>query len=98
MNPYLPDEPVIRVADILSTEIKGELVLLSVERQKYFSLRTTSQRIWELLEEPRTLAQICKRLVEEYDIEPQACEREAEIFLRNLWDERLIRPVGAANH
>ena len=97
MNSFDPREPVVRVADILSTEVNGQTVLLSIEQQKYFSMRTTSQRVWELLEAPCTLAQICEKLVQEYDVEPQACEREAETFLRDLWEQRLIRS-GETNH
>lgn len=98
MSTYDPGQPVIRVSDILSTEVNGETVLLSLERQRYFGMRTTSQRVWQLLEAPRTLAQICDQLVSEYDIEPRACEREAEVFMRDLWQQQLIRPIDPANH
>ena len=97
MNTYDPSEPVVRVVDILSTEVNGQTVLLSIEQQKYFSMGSTSQRVWQLLKAPCTLAQICERLVQEYEIEPQACEREAEIFLRDLWEQRLIR-ASDTNH
>ncbi len=92
MNVYDPNQPVVRVTDVASTELKGETVLLSLEQQSYYGLRSTSQRIWQLLEQPHTLEQLRDELLQEYRVDAQQCEREIEAFMQRLWQARLIRP------
>jgi hypothetical protein len=95
MSAYDPSQPVIRSAEIPSTELKGETVLLSLEQQSYFGLRSTSQRIWQLLEHPHTLQQLRDELLQEYAVDAQQCERELAVFMQGLWQARLIQPTGS---
>ena len=95
---YIPNEPVIRRAELPSTELQGETVLLSLEQQSYFGLRTTSQRIWQMLEQPCTLQRILDTLLSEYAVDAQQCEREVTAFMQRLWEARLIVPASNATH
>ena len=95
---YIATEPVIRSAGLPSTELNGETVLLSLEQQSYFGLRATSQRIWQMLERPCTLAQILDALSAEYEVDRQQCEREVAAFMQCLWEARLIVPASRAKH
>jgi len=96
MNSYSPSEPVVRRTDISSTELRGETVLLSLEQQSYFGMRATSQRIWQLLEQPRTLPQILDALLLEYEVDRQKCECDVAAFMNSLWGAGLIQPANGA--
>jgi hypothetical protein len=98
MSNYPRSEPVIRRSELPGTELHGETVLLSLEQQSYYGLRSTSQRIWQLLEQPCTLQQILDALLLEYDVERQQCEREVGDFMQRLWDAQLIAPIHGAQH
>jgi hypothetical protein len=93
MPSYSPSEPVVRRPAIPSTQLSDETVLLSVEQQSYFGMRATSQRIWQLLEQPRTLQQILDALLLEYEVDPQQCQREVTAFMDSLWAAGLIQPA-----
>lgn len=93
---YTPDEPVIRRTELPSTELQGEIVLLSLEEQSYFGLRATSHRIWQMLEQPCTLEQILETLLSEYEVDRAQCEREVTAFMHSLWDAHLIVPANPA--
>jgi hypothetical protein len=95
---YSPIEPVIRRAALPSTELQGETVLLSLEQESYFGLRATSQRIWQMLEQPCTLEQILSTLLSEYQVDRQQCECEVTAFMQRLWEARLIVPASRATH
>jgi hypothetical protein len=95
---YPPNEPVIRCAELPSTELQGETVLLSLEQQSYFGLRATSQRIWQMLEQPCTLEQILEVLLLEYQVERQQCEQEVSAFMQHLWTAHLIVPASGTSH
>jgi hypothetical protein len=68
----------------LSTWIGEELVMMSADNRAYLSLSGSGGRIWELLEEPRTLAGLCEALASEYDAEPNQLCDEVTAFLERL--------------
>lgn len=94
---YDPNEPMIR-AELPSTELHGETVLLSLQQQSYFGLRATSRRIWQMLEQPCTLQQILEGLLVEYAVEPQQCEADVAAFMQRLWEAHLIVPARRTAH
>ena len=96
MPSYSPSEPVVRRPAIPSTELPDETVLLSLERQSYFGMRATSQRIWQLLEQPRTLQQLLDTLLLEYEVDPQQCKCEVAAFMDSLWAAGLIQPASTS--
>ncbi|MBO9499205.1 MAG: PqqD family protein [Novosphingobium sp.] len=58
--------------------------MMHVERGKYIGLTETGARIWDLLEEPRPLDDLCAQLCREYRISPSACRAEVEAFLLEM--------------
>jgi Coenzyme PQQ synthesis protein D (PqqD) len=71
--------------DILYAPVNtGELVMLSIGASRYYGLNSVGARIWELLEMPMTVAQICARLCEEYKVEAPECETEVLKFANEL--------------
>jgi hypothetical protein len=84
-----------KVADnVLSSKIDEEVILMSIENDRYFSLDLPASRIWELLETPHSLNELCARLMEEYEIEEDACRKDTEEFLREMAEKKLIQEVG----
>lgn len=79
-----------QMSGMLVSDMNGEKVLLSVEKGKYYNLGETGGRIWELLDTPRTIAQIADRLREEYDIEPGLCTEQVHSFVQSLLAEQLV--------
>jgi hypothetical protein len=79
---------------VLSASLGSEAVaLLDASRETYYGLEGPATRIWELLETPMTVDQICATLVAEYDVEPSVCERDtrehiAEMSARGLLVEQ----------
>ncbi len=73
-----------RSEDILDAEIDGEAVMMSIEKGEYYGLDKIGSEIWEMLAEPRSLAQLCDALLERYDVGPEECERDVVAFLETL--------------
>ncbi len=61
-----------------------ELVMMSAERGAYLGLSAVGARIWELIEKPREADDICARLTEEFDVQPDICRAEVMEFLEDL--------------
>jgi hypothetical protein len=74
----------------VSTEAGREVVILNFEDGRYFGLDDVGARAWELIREPRTVAELRDTLVEEYEVEPDRCEADLRELLLELADAGLI--------
>ena len=75
---------VVRDGDWLSATIGDERVMMSASSGQYIGLNVVGSRIWDLIEKPRELEDICARLEAEFDVSPTDCAREVEAFLADL--------------
>jgi len=82
-------------AALVSAEVDGELVGLSVEKGVCYGLNAVGTRIWALLETPRSLGDLCAQLTDAFDVEPERCEREVVALLAELRSEGLVTVVPA---
>ena len=86
----------IRRSGLPQAEIGAEsLALLDAEKGKYFGLEDTSLRIWQLLETPTSVADLCQQLIAEFDVAPDACREEVREFIAQLIKEGLVSAVDA---
>ena len=76
--------------DQVSSELAGEVVILNLKAGVYHGLERTGARVWQLVQQPRRVAEIRDALVAEYDVEPQTCERDLLRFLADMADHGLL--------
>ena len=81
---------VVAAKDQVSSDLGGEVAILDLKAGVYYGLDAVGARIWSLIEEPRTVNEIRDILLEEYDVEPERCERDLLVLLRRLADEGLV--------
>lgn len=60
------------------------------EDLSYLGLDEVGQRVWDLLEEPRTLDALVAVLLEEYDVDRPTCERDVASFVTALEGHKLV--------
>lgn len=86
-----PEAMLRRNGNILYAPVGSEeAVMLSVDAGKYYGLNAVAARIWELLETPQTVAQICAQICEEFEVEAPACEADIIKFVNNLLDNGIV--------
>ena len=76
--------------DQASSDLGGEVAILDLKAGVYYGLDAVGARIWSLIQEPRTVNEIRDILLEEYEVEPEHCERDLLALLRRLADEGLV--------
>ena len=86
---------VVQVKDVLSSAIDDDLVLMSIESDKYYGFDAISRRIWELVSEPSALTDVCEQLLTEYNVDRDTCQDEVLAFVQQLLDENLVQVVEA---
>lgn len=75
------------------TDLSGEKVMVDFEQGKYFMIKGVGNDIWDMLTDNITVAQIVDKLLQEYDVTEEMCEKEVLDFLNNLESLGIIEAV-----
>ena len=79
-----------RNTSLLEASVDGELVGLHVDRGTCYGFNGTATRIWALIEQPKTIAELRDTLLDEYDVDPDTCRSELSALLAELEQDGLI--------
>ena len=84
----------IRNNETISGRLHDELVMMDIQKGKYFALNPVATRIWDLLEKPLAHAELCSLLVEEYEVEEAGCSSDLQEYLEEMVGLGLIKVDG----
>ena len=87
------DSMIRRRKGFSAQEIDDCLVLTDGE-SNFYGLETIARRIWQLLDRPRAVEDLCAVLMGQYDIDRGRCERDVLEFVIELNIEGLIEVVN----
>lgn len=80
-----------RNADILHAPVgTREAVMLSIDAGRYYSVNAVGRRVWELLEQPKTLSDLYAVICAEFDVDPQTCAKDVTRFVHAMMDNGLV--------
>ena len=79
-----------RAPKAIFTDLDGETALFQTDTCEYLVLNATGTAIWELIGSPATLQDICKQLVEDYDVDFQICMQETSDWLRGAVEREVV--------
>lgn len=77
-------QTITRHTDMLSAEIGGEAVMMSIENGAYFGLNPVATRIWDLIEQPKTIAELVQTITDEYDVSAEQAAEDVQIFVADM--------------
>lgn len=80
---------------LLTAEVNGELIGMSVEQGTCYGFNGVGTRIWELLAEPRSIDDLCAQLLSEFEVDADRCKEEVVALLEELRAEGLVRATAA---
>ena len=86
---------VSRRAELVEAEVDGELVALHVHEGTCYGFNATATRVWNLIERPKTVAELRDALLGEFEVDPETCERQLMDLLRDLESDGLIELSAA---
>lgn len=93
----LAQEAVIVAArEQISCDLSGEAVILQLQTGVYYGLNPVGARIWELVQQPKTISQIRDALAAEYAVDPQTCERDVRRLVEDMAARKLVEIHAAA--
>ena len=85
-----PDQRFLRNPDLVSADMDGDTVMMSIELGEYYGIGGVGSRIWELLENPISVKEIVQTLCAEFEVEEATCESDLIGFLGRLRNHQLV--------
>jgi hypothetical protein len=80
-----------RAEGLVASDVDGEIVILSIDSGHFFHLNATGSRIWELLDVPMTVTELCEKAVERFAVDAEACRRDIGEFVLGMRAKGLLR-------
>ena len=85
-----PDTVVVANPDAMTSSVGIETVILHFTAGTYFGLDEVGTRIWQLVQERRSVQEIRDALLEEYDVDEERCDRAVRSLLASLAEHGLV--------
>jgi len=89
------DSIVSAAPDQLSCALADESAILNLKSSVYYGLDPVGTRVWNLLRQAISVAELRDKLMEEYDVEADQCELDLLNLLETMRNEGLIRVHGS---
>jgi hypothetical protein len=80
----------VAARDQVSVEVDGEAVILGLADGVYYGLDPVGARVWGMLEQPRTVAELRDAVVAEWEVDAPTAERDLLDLLGELAARGLV--------
>jgi len=79
-----------RNTDLIHANIDNETMLMSLSNGEYYGMNDIGSKIWELLENSMSVAELISELTNIYELTAKQCEQDIQPFLTSLHDKDII--------
>ena len=91
MSADLEDSLFSRSDEALFAEVGDDVLALHVANGRCHGMERVAADVWRMLDRPVSLAEICGRLVSDYEVEPDECRRDVSALLQSMIAEGLVK-------
>ena len=77
-----------------SCDFDGETVMLNTKSGQYYGLNDVATMVWDLVQQPRTLAQVREAVQAQFDVTAERCDTDLQAWLQDMVDEGMIEIEG----
>ena len=92
---YLSESATIVVSkEQVSSRLGDETAILGLKNGVYYGLNPVGARVWNLIQQPRTLVELQEILASEYVVEGPRLESDLRLLIGQLAEERLVEISG----
>ncbi len=90
MNKITQETTIQRNKEILTSDLDGEKVMMSIKRGEYYGLGKTGTFIWDNIDEPIKISDLVEMITEKYNVNKNQCFEEISSFINDLIEKELI--------
>jgi len=80
--------------DHVSCSLGDEAAILNMKNTVYYGLDPVGARVWDLVQQAKRVVEIRDALLDEYEVQPEQCERDLLDLLRQMREQGLIEVVN----
>lgn len=89
---------VVASPEQVSCPLGDESAILNLKNSVYYGVNPVGTRVWNLLKQPRKIADLRDAIVDEYEVDSDRCGRDVLELLEKMRGEGLIEVREAAAH
>jgi hypothetical protein len=82
---------VIATSEQVSCPLGEESAILNLKNTVYYGLNPVGARVWNLLQQARTVGELRDAILDEYDVDAGRCESDLLALLEKMRSEGLIQ-------
>ena len=76
---------------VLTAEVDGEIVMMSIEQGRYFGLDDIGSDIWKRIDPPCSFAELIDRLATDYDADRATIAADVRALLSRMAAQDVVR-------
>ena len=80
-----------RSPSVLTAEVDGEIVMMSIEQGRYFGLDDIGSDIWKRIEPPCSFAALIDGLTADYEADRAAIAADVQVLLDRMAEQDVVR-------
>ena len=80
-----------RSPSVLTAEVDGEIVMMSIEQGRYFGLDDIGSDIWKRIEQPCSFASLIDRLAADYDADRATIAADIHALLGRMAAQDVVK-------
>ncbi|MDJ0922050.1 MAG: PqqD family peptide modification chaperone [Henriciella sp.] len=84
---------IIRRAELPGSRVDDEMVFFNPVAGNYYGTGPVGAEIWDFLETPRSLSEICDHLLAKFEVDRQTCEAQLRSFISEMLNEGIVQPA-----
>ena len=94
--PLSLDSIVVASSQQVSCALGDESAILNLKNCVYYGVDPVGAAVWNLLQHPQSVEEMLDKLLNEYQVERERCERDLLALLEKMHAEGLIEVSGAS--
>jgi Coenzyme PQQ synthesis protein D (PqqD) len=87
---------VVAAPEQVSCPLGEESAILNLKNSVYYGMNPVGARVWDLLKQPQSVAELRSVLLEEYEVDEERCGHDLLTLLETMRSEGLIEVRGVA--
>jgi len=84
------DDPIKATQKHVASKLGEETVILGIDESMYYGLDEIGAQVWDLLQEPTTIDDICTHLMKKYEVDRETCVEDVTALVQELIEHNLV--------
>jgi hypothetical protein len=93
-TPVNLETTVTQSPNLVTSTIGEEVVMMFLEKSAYYSLDDIGSYIWQSIQTPMQVSQLCQQLAERFEVTSDRCQTDVLQFLNQIYEQGIIEVVS----